>query len=660
MFLRNSKTYQLLKPHVRPRLLALAGIFVLASIASFGQKAPILLLDPLWRKVLFPVEEASVEASPGRASESQTLVWLRGRFAGLEERAEAWFESGSPAAPADPVRAKRTALFVVAVVLVVTALLTAIAQYFFVLLSRWVGLRLVVDLRLRLARHLMGLSMRYHSQRRFGDLLSRISNDVHVTLQVIDVFMKDIVEQPLMILVSFGAAYAVAPLPTLVALIGLPLLALPISVLGRRVRKKSKKSLRALGASLEVLTQMFRGIRTVKAFRAEERELQRYRDMNDQYLGSAMKMVTAMAKIQGLTIFLSYAGFALLVVFVGWFVLHGKGFASGSEMMVFFVTISMVFTHIRRVTSGVNKIQESMGASERLLQLLAEPSDIVESPDPRPITGIAEGLRFRGVTFQYPNTETPALAGLDITLRRGETLALVGPSGAGKTTTIDLIARFLDPTEGSIEVDGVDLRELEVDGWTAQFALVGQDPFLFHDTVAANIGYGRPGASQAEIEEAARAAHIHDFVASLPEGYRTVVGDDGARLSGGQRQRITIARAILKGAPLLLLDEATSALDSESEAEVQAALDRLVEDRTVVVIAHRLSTVRRADRICVLERGRLVGLGTHEELLAQGGLYRKLYEMQFGDEAPAGLLGEPPGAAGEPAAGERAAGARQR
>ncbi|MCY3003692.1 MAG: ABC transporter ATP-binding protein, partial [Planctomycetota bacterium] len=426
-----------------------------------------------------------------------------------------------------------------------------------------------------------------------------------------------------------------APVPTLIVVGVLPLVAIPIAKLGRRVRKRSTKSLASLGASVEVLTQMFSGIRTVKAFRAEERELERYRGVNESYLSTAMRMVRAVATIEGATTFLSHFGFAVMLVAVGWGTLRFGLFSSPGDMTVFFGGIAMIYTHVKRMTTAINHVQEASGAADRLQAILDERPDITERPGAHPVTTLGSGIRFEDVHFTYAGQDKPAIDGLTLHIRPGETLALVGASGAGKTTTVDLIARFIDASTGRVTVDGRDLRELKLDQWTGMFAMVGQVPFLFHTSIRENILYGKPSATQAEVEAAARAAHIHDFIASLPQGYDTIVGDQGARLSGGQRQRITIARAILKDAPLLLLDEATSALDSESEAEVQRALEGLMKQRTVVVIAHRLSTIRNADRIAVLDQGRLVELGRHDELLTLGGAYARLHAMQFREPAGA-------------------------
>ena len=609
------KLYELLKPELRPRLGALVGVFVLAAIAAVSNKAPILMLEPLWSRVMFVGE--SPEAQRGTAV-----------VGAMQERREALFRWLF--GPADGSVDTMQVIWIVTAILAALAVISSLSEYAFTWLSRWISLRMVVDLRQRLARHLMGLSMRYHGERRFGDLLSRVSTDVTITLQSTQTLLKTCVQQPLLAVGSLSVAYVIAPKPTLAVGLFLPAVAIPISILGRKVRRRSTKSLTSLGASVEVLTQMFRGIRTVKAFRAEERELERYRKMNESYMRTSMHMVRAVASISASTTFLSSMGFAVLFLLVVWANQQFGFFANGGQMAGFFMAISMVYTHVKSTTRAVNKIQESAGAADRLMSLFDQRVDIVEQEGAHAIESLGAGIRFDDVSFAYAGSDRPAIDGLNLTIHPGETLALVGASGAGKTTLVDLIARFIDPTAGRVVVDGRDLRELSIDAWSNLYAMVGQVPFLFHASAFENIRYGKPDATRAEVEAAAAAANIGEFIASLPEGYDTIVGDQGARLSGGQRQRITIARAILKGAPLLLLDEATSALDSESEAIVQEALERLMEDRTVIVIAHRLSTIRNADRIAVLDQGRLVELGSHEQLIAQGGVYARLHAVQFG------------------------------
>ena len=610
--------YSLLKGEVRPRLPALFTVFAFASLTSVAQKAPILLIEPFLQRVLFRDEAATattVAADPSRLFEGIAVAKSRA----------ADFLFGTLDAPVDTPHAIGVILGLIALFAVVGAA----SEYGFNWLSRRVAFGLVIDMRMRMARHLLSLSMRYHGQRHFGDLLSRISSDVNTTLQSVNVMLKDCTQLPLMILGSLVVAFLSAPLPTLSVVLLMPLIALPIAVLGRRVRKRSKKSLSSLGASVEVLTQMFTGIRTVKAFRAEERELVRYAKINDEYLSVSMRMVRAIASIEAWTALLSTMGMGLILCLIVWLNRGKAYFQNEGELGAFIMAIALCYGHLKRFTNAVGKVQESSGAAERLQALLDEPPDITERAGAHAIDSIGRSLKFEGVSFNYPGTEQPALADVDLELQRGETLALVGASGAGKSTLVDLIARFIDPTAGRVAVDGHDIRDLTLDSWTRQYAMVGQVPFLFHASILDNIRYGKPDATQAEVESAARAANIHEFIESLQDKYLTPVGDTGARLSGGQRQRITIARAILKGAPLLLLDEATSALDSESEAVVQEALDRLMVGRTVIVIAHRLSTIRNADRIAVLEAGRLVELGSHDELLARRGAYWRFHSVQF-------------------------------
>ena len=621
-------TFQLLRPHAQRHVGAFALLLLLGAITAFAQRSIVMFIAP-GVDVLFP-KEASTAAAP--APSVNAFVDF-GR--GLARHAREWLV-GDPSTDAGKIQAlERIALALLAV-----AVVASVSQYLFLVISRRVAISMVVDLRTRIARHLMGLSMAYHGRRHFGDLLSRLSSDTTTTLNVLNQSLKELVQEPLLGGAALVFAGIIAPIPTLFVTLGLVVIAIPVARQARKVRKGSTKSLTSLGSSVQALSQMFMGIRAVKAFRAEERELEGYAEINRSYVRTTMKLVRAQALSQASTMLLSFAGMAGLVLVVGWLRL-GKGgtFNDEKELAMFFVYVSAMYASLKDVVRAITLVQESVGASERIQALLDERTDVIERPHARTIRGIGSGVRFEGVSFAYPGGDGNAIVDFDLHLRPGETVALVGPSGGGKSTVVDLLARFIDPVSGRVNVDGLDLRDLTLDSWTAQYAMVGQTPFLFHTSIGENIKYGKPGASQEEIEGAARAAGIHDFIASLPDGYATNVADAGSRLSGGQRQRITIARAFLKGAPLLLLDEATSALDTESEKVVQAALERLMSQRTVLVIAHRLSTVRRADRIAVLDRGRLVEIGTHEELLARNGLYAKLHAMQFQDESRPGEAG---------------------
>lgn len=610
-------TWRLLKPHARELRGAIALTVLLGSIVAAATSSIILLLDPVFRFVLFPEGEVATGESKVKGSEAVSNFvrglgeWLADTFA--------WEWMAEP---------RMAVLAAVIFLVVLLTFLAASVQYAFNQVSNHVSLRLVVSLRLAITRHLMRLGLHYHGQRKLGDLLSRISSDIQLTYIAVLIWFRDFLQNGMLAVWYIGISAMAELRLTLMMIVLIPLLAVPVSLLSRKVRKRSTRSLTSLGASVQVLTQMFSGIRTVKAFRAEEKELERYGELNERYYKDSMRMVRAVSMTQAWTTLSSQLGMGVLLVIVGVGGVYFDLFTDEERLITFFLANAQAYSCIKRFVRAITRMEESVGASVRLQELLDEKADLVERPGATVIQAFDQSIRFEDVGFAYPEGDGAALAGIDLEVKRGETLAIVGPSGGGKSTLMALVCRFFDPTSGALRVDGVDLRDVTLDSWTSMYSMVDQAPFLFHTSIAENLRYGKPDATDAELVEACRAAQIHDFIEALPDGYETNVADAGARLSGGQRQRITIARALLKGAPLLLLDEATSALDTESERGVQEALERLMQGRTVIVIAHRLSTIQNADRIAVLEGGRLVELGTHAELSEKSGAYARALELQ--------------------------------
>lgn len=490
------------------------------------------------------------------------------------------------------------------------------------------GQLVVQDIRNDLYSHSMGLSMGYYSRTTTGNMMSRILNDVGVLQRsAADVLVEAVRECFTLVGLTASAFYSDWKLAS-VAFLVLPAAVLPASVLGRKIKDYTRRSQATMGNLTGVLQETFSGIKVIKAFGTEGEENRRFRTENlafYRFLRKTLKYDSASAPAIELLASLGVAA-------VAWYGLHRAltGAITQGQLFAFVASVLMMYGPLKKLIKVSNSIQRSVGAAERVFEVMDEIPDIADTPDARPLPRARGEVSFEHVGFAYE--QEPVLKDFSLQARPGEVIALVGPSGAGKSTIAGLLARFYDPQEGAIRVDGEDLRRITLVSLKSNIALVDQETFLFNDTIRNNIRYSRRNASDAEVEEAARLAYADDFIRLLPNGYDTSIGDRGLRLSGGQRQRICIARAILRDAPILILDEATSALDTESEAMVQKALANLMRNRTTFVIAHRLSTIMHADKIVVLESGRIVQVGSHQELLQQGGLYQKLYEMQFQDQ----------------------------
>ena len=416
----------------------------------------------------------------------------------------------------------------------------------------------------------------------------------------------------------------VMPKALFVLVLLIPLMAVPMYHAGRKVRKRSSRTLEAMGGATESMNQILSGIRTVKAFRLEGERLREYEEQNATFLERTVRMLRAKAMSMTQT-FLGYQiGFGALMMLLGYFVLV-TGEVKFSAVATVMLPLSTTYQHVKRLTRSYNTLMESVSALDRIELILQERVDDGDSGG-APLSQLRGEVELEDVWFSYG--DEPVLRGVNLKVKPGLTVALVGPSGAGKSTTLDLLMRFHDPKQGRVLVDGKDLRTVCMDDYRKHTAVVSQQPFLFNASIRDNIAYGKPGCTQTEIEEAAKAANIHDFIQKMPQGYDTLAGERGCNLSGGQMQRITIARAIVRDPAILFLDEATSSLDSENEELVQRALDNLRRGRTSFVIAHRLSTISSADLIVVMEQGRIVEMGTHEELVARGGSYKRMRDLQ--------------------------------
>ncbi|MBK8921147.1 MAG: ABC transporter ATP-binding protein [Saprospirales bacterium] len=485
---------------------------------------------------------------------------------------------------------------------------------------------IVRDLRNKLVAKILDLPLSYFSEARKGDLMSRISADVQEVEWSIVGVVESVAREPLVILGSLAFMVFVSP-QLLIFVFGLMLFSgLIIGGVGRSLRRQSGEAQGRLGLIGSVVEETLGGLRIIKGFNAEQWQLERFGRENTRYA----RTLTALNRRKDLASPLSeFLGIAA-VAFLLWF--GAKQVFAGQISAATFITFLYAFYNIiepaKQLSGASYSIRKGLGALERVEAVLDAPLAIHDSPQAREIRAFTGKVEFDNVSFRYANSERPALEQVHLSIGRGKIVALVGASGAGKSTIADLLPRFYDVTEGQIRIDGTDIRQLRLHDLRALMGIVSQEAILFNDTVRNNIAFGDETAAPEAIEAAARAANAHEFIAALPEGYDTNIGDRGAKLSGGQRQRLTIARALLKNPPILILDEATSALDSESEKLVQAALDRLLQNRTALVIAHRLSTVQHADEILVLDAGRIIERGNHESLLAKGGVYRKLVELQ--------------------------------
>lgn len=518
--------------------------------------------------------------------------------------------------------------FVAALLLAAVLALGTGARYF--LVTR-LGERVVADLRRALFDRVLGLSPAFFERILTGEVLSRLTTDTTLILSVIGSSVSVALRNLLMLIGGLVMLLVTSAKLTGLVLLIVPAVVVPIIVLGRRLRGLSRDNQDWIAASSGAASEALGAVQTVQAFTHETRTRAAFAEVTEKSYASARARITTRAVMTVIVIFLVFAG----IVGVLWIGARDvrNGAMSPGELVQFVIYAVLVAGSVGALSEIWGELQRAAGATERLVELL-NTTDTVQDPAtpkalPRPVRG---EIDFAGVRFEYPaRPGVSALDGVDLHVRPGETVALVGPSGAGKTTILQLLQRFYDPQAGRITLDGIDLRDMARDDFRRVLAMVPQDPVIFAASARDNIRFGRPEATDAEVQAAAEAAAAHDFITALPQGYDTWLGERGVMLSGGQKQRVAIARAILRDAPVLLLDEATSALDAESERAVQAAVERLSHGRTTLVVAHRLATVKRADRIVVFDQGRIVAQGSHDELVAGDGLYARLARLQFTD-----------------------------
>jgi ATP-binding cassette, subfamily B, bacterial MsbA len=509
----------------------------------------------------------------------------------------------------------------------VTMLLRVLCGYLNIYLTNWAATRAVADLRTRLFAHLQALPLAFFSKASTGDLMARITSDTQTLYGIIGGALSSMVRDPVTVVSSLCCLLIIQPKLTLISIVVLPVCIIPIAVYGKKVRKSARAVQTHTAELSNLMHESFTGNRIVKAYNLEDAVLAQFRKTTAQYVSQTMRVLRSNEIPSQLMEFLGAVGVALVL---GYLVFQQNKPTQG-DFLAFMTSFAFLYPALKNLTRLHNQLHQAEAASQRVFELLNTQNTLLDPPNSIPLQAAGEDIRFENVDFSYG--DKPVLHGINLTVKAGQLVALVGGSGSGKTTLVNLLPRFYDPQRGAVRIGATDIRQVSLQDLRRQIAMVTQETILFHDSIRRNIELGRPGATATEVEAAARAANAHEFIAQKPDGYETVAGEKGAVLSGGQRQRISIARAILKNAPILILDEATNALDAEAERVVQAELEKLMEGHTTICIAHRLSTIQKADLIVVLEQGRIVETGTHTDLLKRNGLYARLYNLQFESEA---------------------------
>ncbi|MHB8482369.1 MAG: lipid A export permease/ATP-binding protein MsbA [Nitrospiria bacterium] len=530
------------------------------------------------------------------------------------------------------IKKDATLLLVVPLAVLATAFFKGVFSYGQSYMMNYVGNKVIMDLRGKIYHHILQMPLGFHNRTASGQLMSNVMNDVGLMQSALSIAVKDFFQQTLTIIALAGVILYQNWRLAFFAFVVLPFAYYPLIKFGRRLRDVSRSGQEKIANLTTLLQETLSGIRLIKAFGTEEKEHVRFNMRSLQYFKNIMKGIQISEITSPLMEFIGGMGVAFIIWYGGFQVI--RGITTPGTFFSFMTACLFMYTPIRHLSLTHNTIQQTLGAAERLFQILDMPTEYQSETGTVELKTVQKSVSFKKVSFQYEGLETLTLTHINIDAHIGDIIALVGESGSGKTTLVNLIPRFYEPREGEITIDGQNIRDITLASLRKQIGIVSQDVVLFDESVKENIAYGMENVSDAEIIHAAKLAHADSFISKLPAGYETLVGERGIRLSGGEKQRLAIARALLKNPPILILDEATSSLDSESEYIVQQALQFLMKNRTTFVVAHRLSTIQNATVILVLDRGKIVESGTHSELLAKNGMYKKLYEIQFKSRTP--------------------------